>query len=191
MNLNLNTSQSNLLDFVKEQHGDQQRKYSDEPYWHHLVRVAEIAARHLDTGIEKEIALCHDLLEDTPCTKQQLHSKLISIGYQKQQADSITHGVVELTDVFIKEDYPHLNRKSRKKQEARRLGNISPLAQSIKYADLIDNTASIMDGNRGFGRVYLREAVDILDQMRSGNIRLFIECCHAIREAEYNTPKGS
>jgi len=184
LNLNLSTKQSSLLDFVKGQHGGQQRKYSDEPYWHHLVRVAEIAARHLDAGIEKEIALCHDLLEDTPCTKQQLHLKLISIGYQKQQADSIAQGVVELTDVFVKAEYPGLNRKTRKKKEARRLGNISPLAQSIKYADLIDNTASIGDGDDGFARVYLREAVDILDQMRSGDIRLFIECCHAIREAE-------
>lgn len=184
MNLNLSTYQASLLDFVKEQHGDQQRKYSDEPYWHHLVRVAETAARHLDAGIVKEIALCHDLLEDTSCTKQQLHRKLISIGYQKQQADSITSGVVELTDVYIKEDYPGMNRKSRKKQEARRLGTISPLAQSIKYADLIDNTGSIVDGNEGFGRVYLREAVDILDHMRAGNIRLFIECCHAIYKAE-------
>lgn len=184
MNLNLSTTQRSLLDFVKGQHGGQQRKYSNEPYWHHLVRVAEIAARHLDASIEKEIALCHDLLEDTPCTKQQLYRKLIAIGYQNQQADSITNGVVELTDVFIKADYPNLNRKSRKKQEARRLGNISPLAQSIKYADIIDNTASISDGNDGFGRVYLREAVDILDQMRSGDIRLLIECCHTIREAE-------
>jgi guanosine-3',5'-bis(diphosphate) 3'-pyrophosphohydrolase len=184
LNLNLSTSQAALLDFVKEQHGDQQRKYSDEPYWHHLVRVAETAARYLDAGIEKEIALCHDLLEDTPCTEQQLHRKLVEIGYPKQQADSITRGVVELTDVFIKPDFPDLNRKARKKREARRLGDISPLAQSIKYADLIDNTASITDGDNGFARVYLREAVDILDQMREGNIRLFIECCHAILEAE-------
>ncbi|MEX2345765.1 MAG: hypothetical protein WD604_09140 [Balneolaceae bacterium] len=180
--MKLTERQNKLLEFVKQEHGDQQRKYSDEPYWHHLVRVAETTHKYLGEGIE--IALCHDLLEDTGCTEKQLYKQLTETGYSTKEASEITHGVRELTDVFIKKDYPDLNRRARKKREAERLGKTSYLAQSIKYADLIDNTSSIVNGDSGFARVYINEAIDILDQMRAGNIHLLIECCYAVYKAK-------
>lgn len=179
--MTLTNQQKDLLEFVKKEHGDQRRKYTDEPYWRHLVRVAEKASKRLKDGIE--IALCHDVLKDTSCTEKQLHEQLLSIGYSSHSAKEITYGVVELTDVFIKEAYPKLNRRARKKREAERLGKISYTAQSIKYADLIDNTSSIVDGDPGFARVYIHEAIDILNQMRAGNIHLLVDCCYAVKTA--------
>ena len=180
--MKLDERQQKLLDFVKEEHGEQRRKYSDTPYWHHLLNVAETANRYLKRGIE--IALCHDLLEDTGCTEEKLLKQLKAIGYSEKEAGEITNGVVELTDVYIKADYPDLNRRARKKKEAERLGEISSLSQSVKYADLIDNVSSIMDEDPDFGRVFVREAIDILDQMREGNIHLLIECCAAVKQAK-------
>src|SRR5690554_5867518 len=108
--------QRKLLDFVKKQHGDQMRKYSDSPYWVHLVAVAETSFKYLRDGVE--VALCHDLLEDTDCTDHQLLVELKRIGYSDDEAKEITKSVVELTDVFIKENYPNLNRRTRKQKEA-------------------------------------------------------------------------
>lgn len=173
--------QKKLLDFVKQQHGDQQRKYSNEPYWHHVVSVAETASKRVDGAIE--IALCHDLFEDTPCSYQDLQKKLGEIGYSKKEASEICDVTKELTDVYIKEDYPELNRKTRKEKEAKRLGKISSLGQSIKYADLIDNTSSIVENDRQFAKVYIQEAIAILDQMRKGNIHLLMDCCYTIKLA--------
>ena len=180
--MNLTSQHKDLLAFVKHKHGNQCRKYTDEPYWRHLVRVAEKTSKHLKDCTE--IALCHDILEDTACTEKQLYEQLHSIGYTATQASEITDGVVELTDVFIKKDYPDLNRRSRKTKEAERLGKTGYTAQSIKYADLIDNLHSIVDGDPGFARVYIHEAVDILNQMRKGNIHLLIDCCYAVKTAK-------
>ncbi|MEX0609273.1 MAG: hypothetical protein WD016_11820 [Balneolaceae bacterium] len=182
--MQLTDRQKAVLEFVKQEHGDQQRKYSDEPYWKHLVRVAEISNKYLKGGEGVEVALCHDLLEDTECTEEQLYNQLLGISYSKTEAKVITDGVVELTDVFIKQNYPDLNRRERKKREAERLGRASYLAQSVKYADLIDNTDSIVDGDRGFAKIYVHEAVDILKHMRAGNIHLLIDCCYSIKKAK-------
>lgn len=170
-----------MLAFVKEQHGDQMRKYTAEPYWHHVVKVAEIANKRVEGAVE--IAFCHDLLEDTKCNYDALYAFLQSIEYSKEESREICKVVKELTDVFIKEDFPHLNRRKRKINEAKRLGSISELGQSVKYADLIDNTSSIIENDYQFSKVYLKEAIDILDKMRKGNIFLLIDCCYAIKQS--------
>lgn len=180
--MKLDERQQKLLAFVKQEHGDQKRKYSDTPYWHHLMRVADTTHKYLNDGVE--IALCHDLLEDTNCTEEVLYEQLQTLGYSENEAGEITNGVVDLTDVYIKKDYPDLNRRSRKRKEAERLGEINSLSQSIKYADLIDNVSSIMNEDPDFGRVFVREAIDIVNRMRNGNIHLLIECCAIIKQAK-------
>ncbi len=180
--LELSEVQTELLAFCKKHHGDQVRKYTGEPYWHHLVSVAEIVSTYEPDGLE--IALCHDLLEDTSCTEEMLGNFLRKdLQYSEEKSQLILQGVVDLTDVYISEAYPDLNRKARKKKEAERLGNISPLSQSVKYADLIDNASSIVEPDPGFGRVFIREMLDILDLMRAGNIHLLVRCCWSWKNA--------
>ena len=43
------TQRSALLEFVKEQHGDQVRKFDNVPYWTHPLTVAEMV-EHLELG---------------------------------------------------------------------------------------------------------------------------------------------
>lgn len=176
--MELSKRQKRLLEFVKQQHGDQQRKYTGDPYWTHVYSVAERVSELVPEGIE--IALGHDLLEDTSCTYELLVSFLNRNGYTSSEATQIADGVVELTDVFVKENYPELNRKARKKKEADRLSRISPLAQSVKYADLIDNGLSILAHSSSFAKTYLLEEVEILDGMREGNIHLLIQACSVL-----------
>lgn len=179
--MTLSDRQKRLLEFVKKQHGTQERKYNAEPYWHHVVSVAKIASAQVDGAIE--ISFCHDLFEDTPCTKEHLQKFLEEHGYNKKEAKHISEVTDELTDEYTKEAYPDLNRRMRKKKEAERLGKISKLGQSIKYADLIDNTSSIVENDKHFAKVYVKEATDVLDQMRNGNILLLIDCCYSIKTA--------
>ncbi len=179
--MELTQRQLRFLDFVKEQHGQQKRKYTGEPYWHHVYAVAEIVSEYEPDGLE--IALGHDLLEDTACTYDDLFFFLKNNGYDKEEASFIANGVQELTDEFVKENYPDKNRKDRKKLEAERLGKVSPLAQSVKYADLIHNMQSIVEEDKDFARIFSKEKRNLLDQMRRGNIDLFIKCCHTLQEA--------
>lgn len=44
----------------------QQRKYTGEPYWHHLAEVADLVSRHTDNSpTQVAAAWLHDVLEDT------------------------------------------------------------------------------------------------------------------------------
>jgi len=179
--LKLSARQRVLFDWVKHYHGDQKRKYTDEPYYVHLENVAKIVSQY--EGGCVEIALCHDLFEDTPCKLTELIDFLMSSGYTSTEALNIASGVNDLTDEFIKEKYPKANRAERKAMEAKRLGYISPRSQSVKYADLIDNTSSIVEYDPGFARIYLQEKHAILSVMRDGNPELLEMCEESLKHS--------
>lgn len=170
-----------LLDFVKSQHGSQERKYTKEPYWKHLVSVAEIVQKYTTDEFSLEVALCHDLFEDTSCTEFDLSAELLKIGYKHPLAMKIVEGVWALTDVYTSSAYPSINRAERKRTEALRLGSIPAFAQTIKYADLLDNTESIVQYDLSFARVYLREKQQILEQMKNGDTQLYNLCCQKLK----------
>lgn len=183
--MKLSERQSKLLEFVTEWHGDQKRKYTNEPYVNHVVSVAEIADTHITDKslLAVEIGLCHDLFEDTDVTDFEFMKSLRECGYGALERSHIMKCVDNLTDAYTKELYPDLNRKERKAMEAKRLATINPISQSVKYADLIDNTSSIVRYDPEFAKTYLEEKRQILDQMRGGDINLLIECCNVLHEA--------
>jgi len=155
--MKLDKKQTDLLEFVKLKHGNQVRKYTGEPYWTHPLAVAELAYRYCPAHLVIEISLCHDLFEDTDCDFDSLYKKLIEIGYNAGEAYGICTSTKELTDKFTKEDFPHLNREKRKQLEANRLGTTGWFTQSIKCADLIENSKSILENDPKFAVIYLIE----------------------------------
>lgn len=173
-----------LFEFVKEQHGDQLRKYTNKPYWTHLENVAKTVSTYMADTLAAEVALCHDLFEDTNCYYGLLEKSLRTIGYEFSERTIICDSVNELTDQYTTEKYPNVNRAKRKQMEAERLSGISYLSQSVKYADLIDNTFSIISYDVGFAEIYLKEKHEILNRMRAGNIDLFIRCCSVFYNAK-------
>lgn len=179
--MELTEKQDKLLEFVKRKHKDQVRRYTGEPYFNHPLSVAELVNKYVPDCIE--IALCHDLFEDTDCDFSALHKEMVSIGYNHRVAYEVCSHVNELTDVFTKEDYHLLNREKRKSLEAKRLGTISCKSQSVKYADLIDNTLSIVEHDIKFAKVYLREKEDILNLMDMGDVDLLLECRIILQES--------
>jgi len=160
-------------------HGNQKRKYTGEPYVNHTVQVAKIVKNYGGDDIMVYAAVLHDVLEDTDTTKEELFNHLRQI-IGPEKAIEVVKLVQELTDVFTKDDYPDINRKGRKEMEAMRLGSISSKAQTIKYADLLDNGQDIMKNDPKFGKVYLREKAEILKHMNRGNQELYKKCLSSL-----------
>jgi (p)ppGpp synthase/HD superfamily hydrolase len=159
-----------VLRFARDSHGGQKRKYSDEPYISHPIRVMQNCSQYTDSPAVLSAALLHDVLEDTAVNEHELMMFLKEV-MEQETANSTFKLVVELTDVFTKSSYPQTNRKQRKTMEAERLTNISPNAQTIKYADIIDNLdVAVYDPD--FARVFLKEALHLMKNMDKGNVIL-------------------
>lgn len=172
IDLKLTDRQKVLLDYVKAAHGEQERKYTKEPYWHHVVSVAAILQEDGHDNLI-EIALCHDLFEDTIVRYKNLVMFMMNIGYSASEACFVSEGVHSLTDLFTSKRFPDWNREKRKACECQRLGLIDPQYQTVKYADLIDNTSSIVERDPVFAKVYLKEKAAILDVMKAGDLFLY------------------
>lgn len=168
-------SQQDILEkviaFADEAHGGQMRKYTPDRYIVHPVRVMEICRQYTDDLAILSAAILHDVLEDTPVTREAIYSFLSEI-MGTEDAQRTLGFVVELTDVYVKKDYPRWNRKQRKMLEAERLSNISSGAQLIKYADILDNSKEIAAQDRGFAPRFLKECRGLLACMDRGDERL-------------------
>lgn len=178
----LSAEQKRLYEIVQLWHSDQRRKYSNEPYTNHLLAVATIVRENCDEPGLVEIALCHDLYEDTKFERWWMTPALQAIGYPKDLALFIEEGIFMLTDHFTHEKYPGMNRQARKEAEAERLGNIRAEYQTVKYADLIDNTSSIVERDPGFAKIYMVEKRRVLHNMRIGHPVLRNRCEELIKD---------
>lgn len=157
-----NDQEKALAKMVHEWHYPQVRKYTQDPYSTHLMRVAALVQKHTNNKVLVATALCHDILEDTTTTKEELLTALLAIGYLPKEASSIIKHVLELTDIYTKENHPNKNRAERKALETERLLHISPAAATVKFADLIDNIQDIIPYDKGFAKVYIRETIPLL-----------------------------
>lgn len=173
-----------VMDFAAHWHRGQRRKYTGEPYVNHLAAVAKTVKLYTKKSIIVAAAFCHDLYEDTICPESELLSLLSEAGYNKTEVEQINQMVWDLTDEFISKKYPSLNRRKRKLREAERLWSISPAAQSVKYADLIDNSTNLAVNDPGFGRRYLEEMNQILKNMDQGEKVLYQKALDTAKEVE-------
>lgn len=159
---------SQIKHFATEAHGDQRRKFADEPYINHPVRVMELCREYTSALPVLSAALLHDVLEDTAVTQEELSAFLHSV-LSPADADKTLALTIELTDVYVKTNYPQLNRRTRKQKEAARLGSISAEGQAIKYADIIDNANDIPKAEDDFVPTFLRECRQLLKTMTNGH----------------------
>src|SRR5437762_11401952 len=118
-----------IKDFADKAHGEQTRKYTPDRYIVHPVRVMNICKEYTNDISVLAAALLHDVLEDTTATKDEIKNFLLKL-LDKQQAEKTVKLVEELTDVYIKKDYPQWNRRKRKEKEAERLSATSSEAQT-------------------------------------------------------------
>lgn len=157
--MTLTDQQEALFQWVKERHGNQMRKYTFEPYWYHIGNVAQIVYENIPIGYTPliEVALCHDLLEDTNTTRNDLFFKMNELEYSHHECAYVLLNVEELTQHYTKKGYPMWNRRRRKAEEAALMIRISPGAQTVKYADIIDNISTIVEHDPRFAKTYIEE----------------------------------
>ena len=168
--------------FASIAHGPQWRKFADEPYINHPVRVMEICSEYTKDEAVLAAALLHDVIEDTTTGSEDI--RLFLEGFlNREQASRITTLVIELTDVYVKENYPSWNRRKRKQQESVRMSTVSADAQTIKYADILDNLGDIMNAGDEFATKYVYECRSLLQYMRTGNTTLRNRVNEAIKNA--------
>lgn len=160
-----------IRDFADQAHGNQMRKYTPERYIVHPVRVMELCQPYNNDITVLAAALLHDVLEDTPTSVDQLKAFLQGLLGIKDAHKAVAL-VVELTDIFTKDHYRHLNRSERKQKELERLELISPDAQTIKYADIADNCAEMVKHDVDFAPVFLHECMQVLQKLNKGHKRL-------------------
>jgi (p)ppGpp synthase/HD superfamily hydrolase len=142
----------------------QKRKYTGEPYIVHPAEVAKIVAGVPgSTPNMVAAAWLHDVVEDTGCTYNDIH-----MGF----GTDIATLVGWLTDVSKPEDGP---RWFRKKMDREHTAAAPAEAQTIKLADLISNTKSIVAHDKKFAKVYLEEKRLLLDVMTRGDAGLMAE----------------
>ena len=152
------------VEVAMRQHNGQTRKYNDDPFIFHPIRVARKIAEHGYNTNVVVAAILHDTVED--CT--------ISIASIKRLfGNEVGNLVYEVTNQFEKKDAPHLNRKKRKQLEFARLAKASDEAKAIKLADRIDNLGEMPVNHqeaRGFFPKFLSESEALLDAVKGNNV---------------------
>lgn len=153
-------------------HAGQARKYTGEPYVRHL---AEVANTVLDVGGSEDMivaAWLHDVVEDTNTSLAQVRQIF---------GAAIEEMVEMLTDVSKPSDG---NRAARKTIDRIHSAKASPQAKTIKLADLLSNSRSIVaHAPDTFKRVYLAEKALLLDVLREGHRLLWRQAWFSLESA--------
>lgn len=178
-----------IQEFADNAHGEQMRKYTTERYIVHPIKVMKICEMFTEKIEVLAAALLHDVLEDTPVSEKDILSFLETV-MTKDQANNTLKLVIELTDVYTKEAYPHLNRKLRKEKETERLTQTSADAQTIKYADILDNSKEILVMDRYFAPRFLKECLAILKATHKGNQELYNLTLETVQAGLKSLKKG-
>ena len=158
--------------FADQAHGEQARKYTPERYIVHPIRVMKMLSEYTGDISMLAAALLHDVLEDTPVTSDDIRVFLQDLLPPTEVRKTIAL-VEELTDVYVKSAFAHLNRRQRKDLEVARIARTSKDSQTIKYADIIDNCTEIVRYDRGFAGKFLSECREILRKAPHGDQRLY------------------
>lgn len=151
----------------------QKRKYTGEQYWVHTNEVAQILDRTEGATFEMIAAAhLHDTVEDTGVTIEDIRYHF---------GEEVAELVGWLTDVSKPEDG---NRAARKAIDRAHSGASSAAAQTIKVADLISNSRTIVEHDVDFAKVYLKEKRQLLDVLTKADTSLRAMAYRILEESE-------
>ena len=150
-----------VIEFIAMAHDGQTRKYTGEPYVEHPMEVARIVRDAVYDLDMIAAAMMHDIIEDTDFTL----TDVAKVG-----------GEVAATFVgwLSNKEYPEAkNRKERKALIAAHLANAPDEVKTIKLADIIHNTPTIIKYDPKFAKVYVPENKVLLKALKGGNEKLY------------------
>lgn len=145
------------MELARRAHAGQVRKYTGNPYTDHLAEVAGIVATVDSTPESIAVAWLHDCREDQGVT-----------GFEIEEL----FGIRVAVGVALLSDFETGNRAERKAAGRVRLASAPGWVQTIKCADLISNTSSIVMHDPKFAVTYLEEKRLLLDVMTLADPRL-------------------
>ena len=145
------------MQFARQIHKDQKRKYTNEPYSGHLGEVAGIVGAVTDNPDALATAWLHDTVED-----QHADLRVIAQRFGEQ----VAKGVEALSDVETG------NRKERETASRQRLHAAAPWIQTVKVADIISNSSAIALHDPGYAPKYLAEKRAMLAVLDQADARL-------------------
>lgn len=140
------------LEFAAKAHAGQFRRYTNESYIEHPIRVAKMME---EAGFEERslaVAVLHDVLEDCPVTVSEM---------QEAFGGWITSRVIDLTNCSLS----YGNRAARAVRNNARLAQADAVVQSVKCADCCDNTPSIVKYDPKFAKGYLLEKQALIPKL--------------------------
>jgi len=158
------------IEFATKAHEGQVRKYTGEPYVMHPIAVSIIVANVIDDTEMQVAAILHDTVEDTDTTIRD-----ISFEFGCRVATMVR----DLTDVSKPSDG---NRKVRKEIDRIHLSRISDNSKTIKLADLIHNSSSILCADAAFAKVYMQEKRELLKVLVGGDEQLHAQATLIVEE---------
>lgn len=139
----------------------QVRKYTLEPYIIHPFAVAALVMSVAGSTSEMiAAAYLHDVVEDTEVTSVKIH-------------EEFGHIIGVMVDMLTNVPKSMGNRAVRKQMDLERLAAAGPEVQTVKLADLIDNSKDILQHDPSFARVYLEEKKALLEVLTDGDPTLY------------------
>lgn len=163
---------------------NQKRKYSGKPYFTHLENTYSIAVATRQPVTVQIAMLGHDFCEDVLPQNPNYTLEMV----REVVGDEVLGIIIDLTDVYTKAAYPHLNRRARHRLEVERLAKIPIRSKNAKLIDLIDNTHDIVFVHheypeaRGFAPVYLRETQELLTHFADADFGLFSRAVEQVNQ---------
>lgn len=158
---------TNIAKFAATQaHSGQVRKYTNEPYVNHPIRVAEWLANFNASEDVVAAAYCHDVLEDCDVSFEALE---MAVGSR------VAGLVLEVTNATYPEGTPRIEKY---------WGNIGKLlsasagAQTLKCADIFDNCKDVYELDPSYAARYIAEKFFL--------VRLFTRAQGDVRTATLN-----
>ncbi len=173
--------------FATEAHASagQRRKYTDEPYIVHPAAVVELVRSVSHDEALLAAAWLHDTVEDTSTTQSDIEAHFGA------RVASLVEMLTDSAPATAK------NRAARKLAHFRHTASASPEAQTIKLADIIDNTRAIVRFDPDFARVYLVEKQIQIALLKQGDAQLWQQASTIIesglarlREPPYSVPES-
>ena len=148
----------------------QRRKYTNEPYIVHPAAVVELVRSVSADDELLATAWLHDTVEDTETTLADIESHFGS-------------RVAQLVEMLTDSAQPQAkNRAARKLAHFRHTADASPEAQTVKLADIIDNTRAIVRFDPHFARVYLVEKRVQIELLKQGDAQLWHQASAIIEQ---------
>lgn len=161
--MNVKTRAFEAMEFAKEVHKDQRRKYTGNPYFDHLAEVAGIAMsvgwHYAEIHPDKFMSVCwlHDCIEDQGVTLFTL---------KEMFGLDVALGVACLSNMN------EGNRKIRMAAYKDQIVLSPSWVQTIKCADIISNTPGILEHDPKFAEVYVSECKSLVLAMNKANCHL-------------------